>query len=209
MNAKYGGKDIGPNSNPEAKISNAPPVAGPYGKSDDSLQLKGRPDSYVEIPNDGVLDTRKSTSILVWVYHENVDGPIVDYARHKAVNLWLARSKYFEMRFMNRDRDAAIVDSQKSMEVPPNTWNHVAVTYDYDSGQAKLWVNEKLEQQADIGINELATDGTIVMIGRLEGLAYYFKGRIACLQFYDKALTLEQINIAKRACDPGKHSRLY
>lgn len=204
LNAKHGGKDIGPNSNQEAKLSIAPPVAGPYGKSDGARQLKGRPDSYIEIPNEGSLDTRKSTSILVWVYHENANGPIVDYEANKPVNLWLYNSKY-RLQFMNRDRSAPTVNSQTSRAVLPNIWNHVAATYDYDIGIAKLWVNEKLEDEADIGIKELATDSFSVLMGRLEGLPFYFKGRIACLQIYDKALTMEQIEIAKYACDAGKH----
>lgn len=205
LNAKHGGKDTGPNSNRAAKLSNAPPVAGPYGNSDGSRQLKGRPDSYVEIPNEGSLDTRKSTSILVWVYHERMDGPIVDYEANKPVNLWLYNSKY-RLQLMNRDRSPSAVNTLTSSTVLPNAWNHVAATYDYDSGLAKLWVNEKLEDEANIGINELATDSISVLMGRLEGLPFYFKGRVACLQFYDKALALEQIDIAKRACDPGKHS---
>lgn len=203
LNAQYGGQDIGSNSNPDAKLSNAPAAAGPYGKTDGSIQLRGQTNSVIEIPNGGSLDTRRSTSILIWVYHEEEDGPIVDYSAFKTVNLWLARERFFEARFYNRDKRQGIVKTQTSMEVPPNTWNHVAATYDYASGKARLWVNEQREDEADLGVFELATDSAVVLMGSLEGLPYYFKGRVACLQFYDKALTKEQLAIAKRACHPG------
>ena len=87
--------------------------------------------------------------------------------------------------------------------MPPNTWNHVAATCDYDSGKARLWVNEKLQDEADIGVIELATESEFVLMGSVEGLPFYFKGRVACLQIYDEALVKKQLSFAKHACDPG------
>lgn len=74
--------------------------------------------------------------------------------------------------------------------MPPNTWNHVAATYDYDSGKARLWVNEKLQDEADIGVIELATESEFVLMGSVEGLnPSILKAELLCLQIYDEALT--------------------
>ena len=182
----------------------SPPVEGPYGQSDGSLQLSGAGDSYIEIPNSGSIDVPKSMTILIWVYHEEQDGPVVDYEEFKTVNLWLNSFNQFEMRFMDRDNNGPISKAQMSTPMPPRTWNHVAATYDCSTGMARLFVNEQLEEEADIGIKQLATNTPIVRVGSISGLPNHFKGRVACLQFYDTALTVEQIGSLKSACDPGK-----
>ena len=70
-------------------------------------------------------------------------------------------------------------------------WKFVGASYDYRTGDANLWVNGAVVYTRNIGIGlDLATNDSIRM-GAYDRA--YFKGRIAQMQVYDKALTQEQM----------------
>ena len=70
-------------------------------------------------------------------------------------------------------------------------WKFVGASYDHSTGDANLWVNGAVVYTRNIGIGlDLATNDSIRM-GAYDQA--YFKGRIAQMQVYDKALTQEQI----------------
>ena len=205
LNTNVGDKDIGPNSYAPAQLKAVKPAPGPYGEPDGSYELDS---GFIEIPNGGNLDTKYSTSILLWVYHEGQAGPILDYQDSNTLNLWLSQEGGFTVEFADRNKQAAISKAQKTASVPSKTWHHVAVVYNYKTGMASVWLNGSLAIEADIGQKELGTDSTVVRMGTLDGVDELFIGRVSCLQFYDVALTGEQIVALMDTCkeDAGRRT---
>ena len=205
LNGKSGGKDIGPKSYSDAQLMYLQTAEGPYGEPAGSYELDG---DFIEIPNGGNLDTKYSTSILLWVYHEGQAGPILDYEDSNTFNLWLSQKGGFTVQFGGRDKQAA--NLQKTGSVSSKTWHHVAVVYNYKTGMASVWLNGSLAIEADIGQKELGTDSTVVRMGTLDGVDELFIGRVSCLQFYDVALTGEQIAALMDTCkgDAGRRVKL-
>ena len=77
-------------------------------------------------------------------------------------------------------------------------WKFVGASYERATGNAKLWVNGAVVQTLNIGIGlDLATQDSIRMGAKI-GDGRYFKGRIAQMQVYDKALSQEQIQAIQR-----------
>ena len=206
LNGKSGGKDIGPKSYSDAQLMYLQTAEGPYGKPAGSYELDG---DFIEIPNGGNLDTKYSTSILLWVYHEGQAGPILDYQDSNTLNLWLSQEGGLTVEFADRNKQAAISKAQKTASVPSKSWHHVAVVYNYKTGMASVWLNGSLAIEADIGQKELGTDSTVVRMGTLDGVDELFIGRVSCLQFYDVALTGEQIAALMDTCkeDSGRGQR--
>lgn len=118
-------------------------MSGPYGKPDGAVCLKGEPDSYIEIPNKGCLDTRKSMSILVWVYPEEQAGPIVYYNAFidsSNIGLWYTTPSRYQVQFKSINKNTPPSESLESTRLGSNVWHHVVTTYDYD----KLWKSKAL-----------------------------------------------------------------
>ncbi|XP_048581757.1 uncharacterized protein LOC5497584 isoform X2 [Nematostella vectensis] len=79
------------------------------------------------------------------------------------------------------------------------TWHFVGFTYDYISGWARLYVDGVMIGELNVGRTELATQREI----RLAAVAFdsrSFRGRMACLQIYNEALTLKQIRKSSGLC---------
>ena len=77
-------------------------------------------------------------------------------------------------------------------------WKFVGASYDRCSGEAKLWVNGAVVQTLNIGAGlELATQESIRM-GVKTGDSRYFKGRIAQMRIYNRALSQEQIQAIQK-----------
>ena len=97
-------KDITKN-NPPGIPSNVRPAPGPDGRPDGSTLFFGSTNSYIEFPNNGQLDTRRSMTILAWVYHNGRSGPIFNYDRRGfGVHLWMVGPRVLFVRFVRRSR---------------------------------------------------------------------------------------------------------
>lgn len=71
---------------------------------DEALEFKGTADSFVEIPNDGKLDTQNSMTILANVYPTGSGGPILNYKTNGwGVHLWQFESTELFVRFVHRN----------------------------------------------------------------------------------------------------------
>ena len=77
-----------------------------------------------------------------------------------------------------------------------HAWNYIGISYDYDSGMARMWHDGNEVERVDMGVQmELATQFPI-RIGALDGNDYnglYYSGRIASLRIYRQALSGQQI----------------
>ena len=195
LDGESGGRDAGPSKFPAAKHHSVFPAIGPYDRIDGSFELQG---DFIEIPNNGNLDTRRSTSILLWVYHEGHSGPVLHYGDNDGgatVEMWLSKDGEFTVEFADRNKDKASSKMLTTSGVPSKTWTFVAIVYDYQTGVASLWLNGRLDVEENIGQRELATDSSVVRMGTLSGEDNIFLGRVSTVQFYNVALRGAQISV--------------
>ena len=92
---------------------------GPYNKEGGSLLFLGVPDSFIEFPNNGKLDTKDSLTILAWIFPEKA-GPIFNFKRDGwGTNLWLAKPRKLFAHFVDRENHESI-QPLKSTKIAPN-----------------------------------------------------------------------------------------
>ena len=147
---------------------------------------------------------RYSMTILCWVYYDGKGGPLFNYEKGLTwgVHLWVLNDGRLFVRFVRRDYSSTNHLIHTNLA---GGWKFVGATYDRSSGEAKLWVNGAVVQTLNIGAGlELATQNTIRM-GVKSGDRRYFKGRIAQMRIYNRALSQEQIQaIQKLVADNEK-----
>lgn len=183
---------------------------GPDGKVDGSYEFAGTVNSYIEFPNGGGLDVSNSMTMLCWLYPGGQDGPLFNYRNSGSwgVHFWVVSGQLFA-RFNKRDYSFTQYLLHTVLK-PEDGWRFVGASYDQASGDAKLWVDGIVVQTVNIGANlQLATQDSVRM-GVKIGDSRYFKGRIAQMQVYNVALTLEQIQAIKdRIQVDGKNAMLF
>lgn len=203
LSRRHRGQDKTKRRNPTGRLTGVSFVRGPFGGKDAASLFKGSSHSYFEIPNHrrGKLDARKSITILAWIYHEGKAGPIVNYRRGPGwgVHFWMTGPHTIYVRFVKRDGrfTPGIVGTGKRL--PHRAWIYVGASYNYATGDAKIWVNSRVIAHKNLGRFELATQYPI-RVGSRVGDRRYFKGRIACIQIYSKALRAAQIHQARKTC---------
>ena len=198
LNAAYGTKEI--NNRAVKGIPRGVTLApGPDGRPNYSYKFSGSSNSYIEIPNSigGPLDVRYSMTMLCWVYYDGKDGPLFSYEKGSTwgVHLWVVHGGKLFVRFVKRDYSSTnhLVHTNLA-----GGWKFVGASYDRCSGDAKLWVNGAVVQTLNIGAGlELATQDVIRM-GVKTGDSRYFKGRIAQMRIYNRALSQEQIQAIQK-----------
>ena len=147
---------------------------------------------------------RYSMTILCWVYYDGKDGPLFNYEKGSTwgVHFWVTRDRRLFVLFNKRDYSGTKPLVRGSLV---GGWNFVGTSYNRSSGEAKLWVNGAVVQMLNIGAGlELATQD-VVRMGVRSGDRRCFKGRIAQLRIYNRALSQEQIQaIQKLVSGNGK-----
>ncbi|XP_074615208.1 uncharacterized protein LOC141874734 isoform X6 [Acropora palmata] len=194
LNKGFGAKDAGPNGE-NGVTSNVDFATGPDDDLDGAYKFKGVADSFVEIPNDGKMDTKNSMTILANIYPTGSGGPILNYKTDGwGVHLWQFESTELFVRFVHRNGVFHKPIASRVLQL--NEWNQVGATYDNNTGVAQLWHNGKMVKSRNIGQIQLATQYPI-RIGARDGDDRRFSGKISCLQIYDKALDEQQIGSLK------------
>lgn len=194
------GRDISINRNAAARLVNVKPAPGPDGLPLGSFHLQGIANSYIYFPNTGCLDTKNSLTIVLWVYPEG-RGPIFHYfPKGWGVHLWLKNTRSLLVKFVPRSlQTISVVTSRK---IRPRAWNYIAATYDQVTGLATLWNDAIPISQRNIGKIQLATNYPAISGKKLRDRRI-FRGRIACLQIYDRALNGRQLRSIKKKCFRG------
>ena len=207
LNAAYGSKEI--NNRAVKGIPRGVTLApGPDGRPNYSYKFSGSSNSYIEFPNSigGPLDVRYSMTMLCWVSYDGKDGPLFSYEKSSTfgVNLWVANGWKLYVLFVKRDYSSGYELLHGSLV---GGWNFVGASYDRSSGEAKLWVNGAVVQTLNIGAGlELATQDSIRM-GVKTGDGRYFKGRIAQMRIYNRALSQEQIQAIQKLVVAGNEKK--
>ena len=136
-------------------------------------------------------------TLLAWVFLENTDGPIFNYGvDFYGVHFWVVGGNLF-CEFATRS--GIYLSPLHSGKLNQGAWNFVGASYDYHSGLAKLWIEGKVYEEHNISVHELNTPGAVRM-GVLTGDDRFLKGRISCMQVYNKALTEREVHAARGLC---------
>lgn len=194
-----------------AIVSGVRPAPGTDGTPGGSLELFGRYDSFIEIPNfeSGFVDAGTSITILAFVYPTGGIGPIICYERcgFAGVQIWYEQNGFdvgmgtLVACFMRRDLAVAFTVRKTILEI--NEWNYIGASYDHNSGMARLWHNGNEVESLFIGANlPLATQFPI-RIGAFANpwQETFFTGRISHVHIYSEALGVE--NIRAVGCIPS------
>ena len=192
-------RDIGLYSNPSGiagKIRYAP---GPDMRRYTATQFLGTSTSFIEFPNRGKLDTKRSITLSAWIYPEGRAGPIFNYMPNGwGVHFWTVSPRTLFVRFTRR-KGRISTPAVTSSLLLLRQWQYVGATYDYYKGIVKLFINRRFVARKRIGRIRLATNYPVRM-GVRSGVKRYFKGRISCMQVFDRALTTSQMLRRKKRC---------
>ena len=182
---------------PAGTTSNVQYAGGPDGTSQGSYQFWGHSNSYIELPNNGGLDTQYSMTMWMWVFPEGQDGPLFNYrpSGSWATHLFLAGDGKFFCRFTKRNdvmMDALVSPSALNT----GQWSYVGCSYDYSTGLARAWVGEREVSTRYLEITSLSTAYNVRLGVKIDD-SRYFRGRIARVQVYNIALNLGQFTAVK------------
>ena len=178
---------------------------GINGEPGGSIECQGRADSYIELSKDaGNLDIRYSITILLYVYPMGSPGPIVNYKKDGHGVQIYETDKVLAARVIQRN-DGRTQPVKTKEKLQSDQWHFIGMTYNYSSGLVKLWQDGREVASEKIGSTPIATQFD-VRIGARQIINDddFFRGRVACLQFYSTALTQREIEKARIACKPCK-----
>ena len=198
LNSASKNRDISGYVNPPATFVGVYYARGPDNHPQGALSFRGRRNSYVLIPNNGCLDTRFSLTIIMWVYPES-SGPLLHFnPKGWGVHVWIISQFRLFARFVPRSGKSVTAVYKR---IKPRQWNYIAASYDRRTGLATLWLDSLPIIQRRIGRFRLglATNYPIV-IGSKPGDRRKFRGRIACVQMYNYAMSAAQIRSKKKLC---------
>lgn len=197
LSAATKGRDMSARKNPRAILGSVRPAPGPDGKKRSSYQFFGRPNSYIHLPNNGALDTVNSITVSLWVYPQG-PGPLVNYnPKGQGMQIWMVSPTQLFVRFVRRR--GRRLTSPLIYRIYRRSWNYVTAVYNRRTGVARLYVNNRLVRRKLIGKIRLATNYPVRLGAKIKGRRS-FKGRLACLQIYNTALTGRQIALRKKMC---------
>ena len=198
LNRNYSAREI-ENRQTQGTTVGASLAPGSNGKAAGSYQFTGQANSYIQFPNGGGLDAKRSITMLCWLYPQNTDGPIFDYKTSGSwgVHMWVVSGKLFA-RFTKRNYQftQGLITSNSLVL---NQWQYVGASYDHNTGVASLWLDGQQVVQTNIGAGLTLGTQDDVRMGAKGGDGRYFRGRIAAMQIYDVALSEEQVNAVKNA----------
>ena len=203
LNRNTRGRDVSFARNPSGRVSGVRYAPGPDNSPGGSIKFYGNRNSYVQFPNRGKIDTRRSITLLAWIYHTGRAGPIFNYMPNGwGVHFWMITPTTLFVRFTRR-RGRRSTAAVYSRSVRPRKWQFVGATYSYRTGVARLFVNSRFVAQKRIGRFRLATNYPVRMGARI-GDRRYLRGRISCMQVYNQALKKNQILVRQKRCfKPG------
>jgi len=134
-------KDFSGNGN-NGKIFEAEWAPGMFGDALKFDGIAGKAD-YVEVPGSASLEITESLTIEAWVNIEQHQADHIrivcayDTAVTKGYSLLLSNAGEIKT-FLNLPGGWSIITGQA---IPEGEWTHLALTYDVDAGQVKLYVN--------------------------------------------------------------------
>jgi len=208
FNEHYKGKEI-IQEHLKVHLSNIDFVPGVgKGEPGGAIKFNGRQDSYVEIEANEQVQFDHSMSILVYIYpYVSHTGPVVHYKPDgHGVQMWIQGVIGVKGRLMARfnKRNLFFTSWLKADVLNLAQWNFIGAAYDHVTGWATLYHDGLEVERRNIGRNLYLATRYKIRIGAvaIASLGSYY-GEVACLQFYNKALEINEVMEAKDACNPG------
>lgn len=205
LNAKFSVKDGSCYGNEAGREKGVNLAAGPYNQPETAFEFMGTRQSYIEIPASQQLDTRYSMAVLAWVYYNGPSsGPIFSYVEKQGlgVQLWVMRQGKLFARLMARDgRLSDIVTLENDDVNLTGNWHYVGVSFDHSSRRATLWIDGRsVQEKITLDKLELKTGGMMRLGSVSRKHTKHFKGKISCIQVYNKALSHSEVKAVKDRC---------
>ena len=195
LNARYKAAEK-ENRQPKGILGDVGITNGPYNQPGGAYIFHGTPNSYIEFPNNGSLDTRFSITLMCWVQPRGQDGPLFeDRVSSYAVSIRIVNGKFLN-EMVTKQRSGVVVGflTRTTELLPAGKWVHVAASYDHNTQINSLYINGHLKVSQSIGTGyEIATASQRVRMGAEDRSNEYFKGKIAEMKVYDVALNEAQI----------------
>ena len=164
---------------------------------DGATQFNGSSLSYFEVGAADVFDTTYHLTIVVHVF-ASAPGDLVQFSDGGAV-LRIVDFGDLALEFMLKERDGinSIVVLQPAF--PIDTWTHVAAVYDYDAGEAVIYVDGVRSTASSFSSpsTEIQTTGVLIV-------GQSFVGALHCLSIFDRALDSSEV-AGSAVCPLGEY----
>ncbi|XP_078695241.1 fibronectin-like [Branchiostoma floridae x Branchiostoma belcheri] len=197
MNGDCGLLDVTGNGN-DGTAQNTPLAEGPNGETDGSYLFQGTSTSYVDIPNNGHLDTQYSITILAHIFPTSTYGQVLIYTADDSLRLRLYQYDTTKVYMRTADRTGESTDYVGASGLTTNSWNYIGGSYNYSSGEISVWHDGVKVGSNWIEPTEIRTQHPI-RLGVMDHYSY-FSGRMSCLQIYGHAMTEEEVAAARGRC---------
>jgi len=177
----------------DGTISGATWTSGKYGSA---LQFDGV-DDYVDCGNDNSLNATDAITIGAWVKRGAFQ---IDHARI----LDKEGTTAYAILFYTTDSEIKLyakIGSSYSVVstgiiLQPDTWEHIAITYNSSDGTLKGYQNGKITKIDNTSFSgKIGTNSNNLRIGRSNSGSYYFNGQIDDVKIYNYARSVEQIKM--------------
>ena len=183
--------------NPSANITtfSTPFVPAIPGGSTNVISFLGHKDSYVLLENNGEL----AVSSFTWsamIFPENSEGPLFNWyvndpeVSYHGTLIWM-HAQRIHFRVLSTAGLSASLDSSTPLSL--NGWHHVAISYNGNTGDAVMKVDEAVQTMALLPSSAPATAGPVAM-----GYRYYynypnpvhtdgrsFQGKMSCMRLWN------------------------
>lgn len=192
---------LGGNLGTTGWIASAAPTAAanPY-----ALQLDGV-DDHVSLPGGGVLDiATNAVTLSLWVNLSKLPNAIGGsgfagiYDSVQDSYVFYEDDLSDELRFKVTDADGtAERPGIPAADLETDRWYHLVGVYDGEAGQASIYLDGELKDvHSNIFLTGVVKPGQIAALGRNGAASQnYFQGGIDEVQVFDRALTLEEIQL--------------
>ena len=167
-----------------------------YGAVPTGLGWRFDGNDYINCGSDDSLNFGDAITVEVWIKVDE-DGSFLDIATRNAWNGWMMRRES-PNRIMAR---LEFVDGSTSGEIEggrvtvADGWSHCAFTYDSVSDDiVRVFVNgQQVKASASMGNKKIKTGGS-TRFGKID--IHYFKGLIAEVRIYKRALSSEELRLS-------------
>ena len=180
------------NRQPKGILGDVATTNGPYNEPGGAYMFYGTDTSYIIFPNDGVLNTPFSITLMCWVQPEGRNGLLFSYGDPfgRGFRISIVDGKFSnEIVKIFPQPLTSIVTAEV---LPAGKWVHVAASYDHNTGNNSLYINGHFSGSQNIG------KMTVQMLSIRSFLGSIFKGKIAEMKVYDVALNGAQIQTSIR-----------
>jgi hypothetical protein len=180
----------------------AGPTWTPQGKFGQALTFDGVND-WVTVNDANDLDFTNGMTVEAWVYPTASGGGswrnvvIKEQTGGEAYNLYANADTNAPVVYVVRAAaPGAPLDARGTSSLPPNTWSHLATTY--DGTTLRLYVNGVLAGSRAVAGPLLTSTGAL-RIGGNSVWGEYFAGRIDEVRLYNRALAVAEIQVDMNA----------